>query len=94
MIIFNTKGIEIVRCHAATSTIHKLKGRRREDRGKGESVFLLIRRFILRESPATSPFLLFFFQLVVNKYVVKSQRVENSLETCDITLSKTILKLN
>lgn len=34
VVICNTRGIEIVRCHAATSTIHKLEGRRREDRGK------------------------------------------------------------
>lgn len=38
-IICNTRGIEIVRCHAATSTIHKLEGRRREDRGKVKVYF-------------------------------------------------------
>lgn len=38
VVICNTRGIEIVR-HAATSTIHKLEGTRREDRGRGESVF-------------------------------------------------------
>ena len=36
VVICNTRGIEIVR-HAATSTIHKLEGTRREDRGRGET---------------------------------------------------------